>query len=134
MSFLWVGFGGFLGAVARFQVSRWLAHADSQQAPAIAGVSLYGFPLATLCVNVLGSFLIGWLAFLNIAGSPLPENLRLLLITGVLGGFTTFSAFSLESLQLMQDGSVFKAIINIAANLVLCLLFVACGAALSRAM
>ena len=134
MSFLWVGFGGFLGAIARFQMGHWLTPVDSEQAPAIAGMSLYGFPLATLCVNVLGSFLIGWLAFLNIAGSPMPENLRLLLITGVLGGFTTFSSFSLESLQLIQDGNLLRAIINIVANVVLCLLFVACGAALARAM
>ncbi len=134
MAFLWVGVGGFLGAVARFQVGRWLAATDPENATTIAGLSFAGFPLATLTVNVAGSFFIGLLGFLNIDGAPLHENLRLLLITGVLGGFTTFSAFSLETLQLMLEGGLVKAIANIVANLVLCLLFVALGASLARAI
>ena len=133
MAFLWVGIGGFIGAVARFQVGRWLLATDPQQAT-IAGISFVGFPLATLTVNVVGSFLIGLLAFLNIDGATLSENFRLLLITGVLGGFTTFSSFSLETLQLLLDGGHVRAIANIVANLVLCLLFVALGAGLARAI
>lgn len=134
MAFLWVGLGGFIGAIARFQVGRWLSVPAGQNGTEIGGLSLAGFPLATLCVNVAGSFLIGWLAFLNIGGSPVSDNMRLLLITGLLGGFTTFSSFSLESLQLVLDGSPLRAIINVVANVVLCLLFVAIGAALARAM
>lgn len=134
MAFLWVGIGGFIGAVARFQVGRWLAVSEPQQQATLAGISLAGFPLATLAVNVTGSFLIGLLAFLNIDGATLHENFRLLLITGVLGGFTTFSSFSLETLQLLLDGGHVRAIANIVANLVLCLLFVALGASLARAI
>lgn len=133
MAFLWVGIGGFIGAIARFQVGRWLAAMDPQPA-SIAGMALAGFPLATLTVNVTGSFLIGLLAFLNLDGSSIPENMRLLLITGVLGGFTTFSSFSLETLQLLFDGAHVRAIANVVANLVLCLLFVALGASLARAI
>ena len=133
MAFLWVGLGGFLGAIARFQVGRWLSVPEGQNDTTIAGLALAGFPLATLFVNVTGSFLIGWLAFLNINGSSIPENMRLLLITGLLGGFTTFSSFSLESLQLVLDGSPLRAVVNIVANLVLCLLSVVLGAGLARA-
>ncbi|MFN3416785.1 MAG: fluoride efflux transporter CrcB [Caldimonas sp.] len=83
-----VGLGAGLGGVARWGVSLWLNAAWD------------GFPLGTLVVNLLGGLCIG-LAMAWLARHP-DEGLRLLLVTGFLGGFTTFSAFSLESLHLLQ--------------------------------
>lgn len=88
--FLLVGFGGALGAMARFGLSNWVQHLTT---PA-------GFPYGTLVVNVLGCFAIGVLAYLaDILGVLTPE-VRLLTVTGFLGGFTTFSTFGQETLNL----------------------------------
>ena len=66
------------------------------------------FPLATLCVNALGSFLIGVLLSLNLS-----ENLRLFLVVGALGGFTTFSTFSYETVRLFSSGQNLAAFLNV---------------------
>ena len=66
------------------------------------------FPLATLCVNALGSFLIGVLLSLNLS-----ENLRLFLVIGTLGGFTTFSTFSYETIRLFNSGQNLSAFLNV---------------------
>ncbi|WP_314701451.1 CrcB family protein [Campylobacter rectus] len=66
------------------------------------------FPLATLCVNALGSFLIGVLLSLNLS-----ENLRLFLVIGTLGGFTTFSTFSYETIRLFNSGQNLAAFLNV---------------------
>lgn len=86
MSWIWVALGGALGSLARHGVARaW---------PAAPG----GFPVPTLTVNLVGSFAIGLLyAWLVARGGPAAENARLFWMTGVLGGFTTYSAFALES-------------------------------------
>lgn len=86
-NFLYVGFGGFLGAGGRFLVSQILSSEANK------------FPLATFFVNILGCLLIGILA----SATEKPE-LKLFLITGILGGFTTFSAFSYEAILLFQAG------------------------------
>jgi len=92
-----VAIGGAVGAVGRYQLGRAITH--------IAGPNT-GFPWATLCANLTGSLamglLVGWLAR---SGGDHHENLRLLLGVGLLGGFTTFSAFSLELVLLIQRGS-----------------------------
>jgi CrcB protein len=87
MNFLLVAVGGALGSVLRYGCSKWL------NGPA--------FPYGTFAVNIAGGFLIGvlWALFANEAG----EEKRLLFITGFCGGFTTFSAFSIEGLQLLQQ-------------------------------
>ena len=86
MSWLWVALGGALGSVARHGVARaW---------PAAPG----GFPVPTLTVNLIGSFAIGLLyVWIAARGGPAADNARLFWMTGVLGGFTTYSAFALES-------------------------------------
>jgi CrcB protein len=85
VSWLWVAIGGALGSVARYGAYRlW---------PASPG----GFPVPTFTVNVLGSFAIGLLYMYVAARGPSAENARLFWMTGVLGGFTTYSAFALES-------------------------------------
>jgi CrcB protein len=115
---LLVALGSAIGGVARFGVS-------------VIGIRWFGpgFPWATLTVNILGSGFIGWLA----ASLPLqPPSARLFLMTGVCGGFTTFSAFSLETLNLVRQGEAGRAATYMAASLVLCGLAVLGGASLGR--
>ena len=112
MAYLWVAIGGGLGSVARFACSglaaRW------------AGL---GFPWGTLLVNVAGSFAIGLLASLaSPDGRPLlGTDARAFLIVGMLGGFTTFSSFSLETLTLARNGAMGAAGAYITASMLLCL-------------
>lgn len=127
MAYLWVALGGALGSVARFACSgvaaRWF------------GV---GFPWGTLFVNVAGSLIIGALAALATHGErPLVgADARAFLMVGVLGGFTTFSSFSLETLTLARGGQLAAAGANVALSLVVCLVAVwlgfAAGSALAR--
>ena len=91
-----------------------------------------GFPLGTLLVNCLGGLLIG-VAMVGFARSP-DESLRLLLVTGLLGGFTTFSAFSAESLGLLQRGHWGLALLHSAAHLLGALACTALGFVLARAV
>lgn len=115
MIYLWVGVAGGVGAMARFGIAR---YAQS--------VGWAAFPFATLLVNVLGSFLIGYFAIVLQQKWGLSDSLKVALISGFLGGFTTFSAFSLETIQLIEQGALMKSFFYIAATLVLCL--AACGA------
>ena len=103
-----VGLGGALGSLSRYGVGLALA--------SWAGMS---FPFGTLLVNVLGCFLIG----LALGAGWTPDQpLRLLLVTGFLGGFTTFSAFGGETIELFRAAAPARALLNIAANVVLGLL------------
>ena len=80
-----------------------------------------------MLVNIIGSLLIGYLLVLLPDGEETVPYARLLLITGILGGFTTYSAFSIETLQLIQDGHLSKAGLNVALTLLLCFLAVWVG-------
>ena len=106
-----VAIGGALGSVLRFVT-----------------VSLIGGPVATLTVNVLGSLVMGVLAVTLVNRAHLSP----LLMTGVLGGFTTFSAFSLDALKLYEGGQTGHALIYIAGSVLISLAAVALGAALAR--
>lgn len=113
INFLAVGAGGFVGAMLRYGVS-------------VLVVSRAGLhnTLATFCVNFLGCLLIGFLAgfeFKNV------QPLKYFLIAGLLGGFTTFSTFSLDALLLLKDGQTLKALIYIASTLLLCMASVFAG-------
>jgi CrcB protein len=94
---LHVALGGAIGSVLRYQAGRWMTYLLGVQA-------VTQFPWATLAVNATGSVLMGLLAGWLARFGPGGEELRLLLGVGVLGGFTTFSAFSLELVMLMQRG------------------------------
>ena len=123
MSFLWVAFGGAIGSVARFGAN--LA------TPRLLGADAHW---ATLTVNILGSFIMGFLAaFLAEKYTDQPD-LRLFLLTGVLGGFTTFSAFSLDVFNLVQRGENSTAVIYAAASVVLSIIAVFAGFVVSRAI
>lgn len=116
MLLMWVALGGAVGASARHLVG-------------VAGESLLGpgFPWATLACNVLGSALIGWLAV-----SLEHDSARAFWMIGVLGGFTTFSSFSLQTLELARQGQVGLALAYIALSVALCLIGVALGLMLAR--
>ena len=79
----------------------------------------FGFPMATLFVNVVGGFVMGAVVGHVQSRESFPEVLRLAMTTGFLGGFTTFSAFSIETLLLWRDGQVVNALANVALNVVL---------------
>ena len=94
-----------------------------------------GFPYGTLMVNVVGSLAIGYLLELLPQTEAEPISIaRLFLVTGLLGGFTTYSAFSVETLQLIHDGNLSRAGLNIVLTLVFCFLAVWAGWLLGRAI
>jgi len=95
-SFL-VALGGATGSVLRYQVGRWMTHLLGPQA-------VTAFPWATLTVNVVGSLAMGLLAGVLARHGPGGEHYRLLIGVGLLGGFTTFSSFSLELMLLLERG------------------------------
>lgn len=118
---LYIAAGGALGAVMRFGVSN--------------GVHmLFGrnFPYGTLTVNVLGSLLIGLLYILLIERYSLGPQVRAILIIGVLGAFTTFSTFSIETYNLLENGEFLKAILNVLLSVTLCLIAAWAGVMIGR--
>lgn len=113
--------GGALGAVAR--------HYMTHQVALLAGS---GFPWGTLAVNVLGSFIMGLLVeAMALFWSPALE-LRAFLVVGVLGAFTTFSTFSLETLNLVEEGALARAVANVLLSVVLCIGAAWCGMLAAR--
>ena len=116
-----VALGASLGALLRWQAGLRL------------GVVVAGFPLGTLAVNVVGGFLIG-VALVWFRLHPEAANGRLLVVTGFLGGLTTFSSFSGESLLLLQSGQVPLAVLHSAAHLLGALAAVALGWWLGQAV
>lgn len=91
------------------------------------------FPWGTVAINVLGSLVIGWFAAASLPGGAVPSSheVRLLVMTGLCGGFTTFSAFSLQTMMLLRAGDWAGAAVNVAASVALCLAAVFAGHALA---
>jgi CrcB protein len=102
----------------------------------LLGLRLAGeaFPYATLVVNVLGSFAMGLVAGVFMLKADLPLSLRLFLATGVLGGFTTFSAFSLDAVAIYERGEPAMAALYVAASVILSIAALWAGLSLVRAI
>lgn len=121
MQWLAVAVGGALGSMLRFAAVGYFT-------PLLN----YRFPLGTFLVNMVGSFLIGAAYVVLVEKAVLSAEWRLFFITGILGGFTTFSAFSLEILQLWQEGHLFNAIAYASASVILGLMMAFVGMALTQ--
>lgn len=105
---LLVGLGGFAGSVARYRLGGWLLHLTAQER----------FPWSTFAVNVAGCLLAGLLAGLAEKHALFGPDARLLLFTGLLGGFTTFSAFGLDALFLLRRGDLATALLYAGGSVV----------------
>ena len=125
-AFLWVAVGGALGSVARYGCSliaiQWMGETSSW--------------VGTLIINVVGSFVIGFFATLTGPDGRLlvSPDIRQFVMVGICGGFTTFSSFSLQTLNLVRDGDMLRAGANVVGSVALCLVAVWLGAAGATAM
>jgi CrcB protein len=115
--------GGAIGTLARYLVSV-LALPISRD-----------LPWGTIIINISGSFVIGFFGTLTLASGrfPVSENLRLFVMIGLCGGYTTFSSFSLQTLDLLRSGAAMRATLNIVLSVVLCVAAVAAGHLLASA-
>jgi CrcB protein len=118
---LLVGLGGFIGSILRYVFSGFIQQLSHSAA----------FPFSTLAVNSLGCLLIGFLSQLSDMHGLFTPEARLLVFVGLLGGFTTFSAFGNETYYLAQDGQTLASVLNVAAHLSLGLGAVWAGRALA---
>jgi len=123
--YLWIGLGSALGGMTRYWMSGAIARAIGET-----------FPWGTLVVNVVGSFIIGFVAILTAPDGRifLSSTTRLALMTGFCGGYTTFSSFSLQTLNLLNDGEYLYAGANILISVVVCLVAVWAGAAVANSI
>jgi CrcB protein len=125
MTYLWIAVGGALGSMARYFVSSSFARATGE-----------AFPWGTLVVNVTGCVLIGVLA--TVAGPDgrfeVDPDIRQFLLIGVCGGYTTFSSFSLQTLNLVRGGETAAALGNIAVSVFACLVGVWIGATIGQGL
>ena len=118
VTYFWIALGSALGGVARYWSSGLIATHIGET-----------FPFGTIFVNVVGSFLIGFIATLSAPDGRwfIGSDARQFLMLGVLGGYTTFSSFSLQTLNLVRDGEWWQAGANVALSVVLCLVAVWLG-------
>ena len=121
MRLLLICLGGAVGTGARYLIgglaARWLGSE---------------FPYGTLFINVLGSFLIGFIQQVGLTTLAIPETTRLVLTIGVMGGFTTYSSFSYETISLIENGSWLGAVANVVLTTGLCLVVCVLGLGLGR--
>jgi CrcB protein len=118
---LLVAAGGAVGSVARYLM-----------ASSIQSSTGWSFPIGTVLVNILGCFLIGALYVLLVARPDPRQDLRALLMVGVMGGFTTFSSFSLETVTMAMNGNYTGASLNVVLSVAACLAGTVLGISLAR--
>lgn len=121
MQLVYIGVFGALGCMSRYAVSGWVY--------SLAGRTL---PFGTLAVNVLGSFFLGLFMEEGLRSSMLSSEMRIGLTVGFMGGFTTFSTFSFETVRLLEEGSFLQAGANILLNVLVCVVFAFLGIYLAR--
>ena len=121
MTIVGIAIGGAIGSVLRHlvqvQSANWLGDK---------------FPYGTMAVNVLGSLLMGFLSIVLVERFSLPEEIRLAVLVGLLGGFTTFSSFSHETLGLIQQGNLASAASNVIFSIISCVIASLAGVTLAR--
>ena len=122
MAYLWVMVGSAIGGALRYAIGRWMLALGS------------GFPYGTLLINVVGSFVIGYFGTLTLQGGKYAasDNMRLFVMVGFCGGFTTFSSFSLQLFDSMRAGAWGRAMGNVVLSVVLCVGAVAVGHLLAQ--
>lgn len=120
---LFIGLGGFIGTLARYWLSGVIARRYGET-----------FPLGTLAVNALGCFVIGFLFYFFYDRSLVNPTSRAVIFIGLLGGFTTFSSYGLQTFTLLRDGELFLALVNVMASNVLGLCLVWLGYVLAKAI
>ena len=116
-SVLFVALGGALGSVSRYLLSTWTQTLSKS----------IDFPYGTLMVNLIGCFVIGFLAQLAEARGVFTSQSRAFMFIGILGGFTNFSSFGNDTVNLLRDGETFNALANIGANVIFGLILVWLG-------
>jgi CrcB protein len=118
-----VAIGGAIGSVLRYLIQ-------------IKCIHWFGasFPYGTLLVNLVGSLLIGFLSFFLVERIVVSEELRLAILVGVLGGITTFSTFSLDTINLILHGNYLSAVTNVVLSVSVCLLACFIGLSIARAI
>jgi CrcB protein len=114
------GFGA-LGCLARYYLSGW-----------VYGYFGQGFPYGTFAVNIIGAFFIGLLMEFSLHSTMVSQDLRIGLAIGMMGGLTTFSTFSYETLRLLEDGQFLSAAANVLASVVVCLALTWAGIYVAR--
>jgi len=119
-SVLYVALGGALGSVSRYLVGIWAQTASKS----------IDFPYGTLTVNLIGCFVIGFLSQLVESRGVFTPESRALVFIGLLGGFTTFSSFGNDTVNLLREGETFNALANVGANVILGLALVWLGRAI----
>ncbi|HMQ78299.1 MAG TPA: fluoride efflux transporter CrcB [Ignavibacteria bacterium] len=115
LNILYIGVGGFIGAVSRYLVSRYINNL------------LPSFPFGTLTVNIIGSFVLGFIIYSVSLGRNISPEMRDFITIGMLGGFTTMSAFAYESFRLMELNQMMLFALNLALNVILCVAAVYAG-------
>ena len=117
MSIIFVALGGALGSVLRYLLGTWVQSVSES----------IDFPYGTLTVNLIGCFVIGLLSQLAETRGAFTSESRAFVFIGILGGFTTFSAFGNDTINLVRDGEMFNALANVGANVILGLALVWLG-------
>lgn len=113
MNYFWIAIGGALGAIGRYSIQQWIPSKN--------------YPWSTFIVNLVGCFLIGCLAAKAIQSVWWNREGKWLGMVGFCGGFTTFSAFALENMQLLKQGNFSLALIYVLTSCVLCIIFAFLG-------
>ena len=116
MTLAWIALGGGIGSVLRYVL---YTRIDQMHA--------YSFPIGILVVNIVGSFLMGLLAWSLTTHIQIAEEHRIAILAGLLGGFTTFSAFSHDTLQLFLRGEYLAVVLHIVLSVLLCIMAAGAG-------
>jgi fluoride exporter len=122
MMYLWVALGSAIGGVLRYTLARMMEPVSR------------GIPWGTVLINIAGCFIIGYFGTLTLATGryAVPEYIRIFVMVGICGGFTTFSSFSLQTFDLLRSGHWGRALANVAVSVIVCLIAVGVGHRLAQ--